>query len=287
MLSVSFTLASSFLQEHLEVLRKMPDMTWTPGIPSIFKDKSQQQLKSMLMHVAPISHNVENARYVGEAPESLDWPSLSPECVNVLKNQEMCGSCWAFSAIGAFSDRRCISKKDSSRVHYSEEFVVTCDKIDQGCNGGYLNTVWIFLQKTGTVPATCNTYKSGGGKTGVCPTACDDGSAFPTMTKSISHKNVCTGEESMKLALVEGPLTTGFTVYLDFQMYMGGIYSHKYGPNMGGHAVEFVGYGEENGVKYWTVKNSWGAHWGEKGYFRIVRGTNECGIEEQCFAAEV
>lgn len=56
---------------------------------------------------------------------------------------------------------------------------------------------------------------------------------------------------------------------------------------MGGHAVAFVGYGEENGVKYWTIRNSWGPEWGEKGYFRILRGTNECGIEEECLIVEV
>ena len=41
-----------------------------------------------------------------------------------------------------------------------------------------------------------------------------------------------------------------------------------------------VGYGSQNGVKYWKIKNSYGAKWGEKGYFRITRGTNECGIEK-------
>lgn len=81
-------------------------------------------------------------------------------------------------------------------------------------------------------------------------------------------------------ALVAGPVTTGFTVYYDFEVYQSGIYKHTWGPNMGGHAVEFVGYGTENGVKYWKVKNSWGATWGEKGYFRIARGTDECGIED-------
>lgn len=84
-------------------------------------------------------------------------------------------------------------------------------------------------------------------------------------------------------ALVSGPLTTGFTVYYDFELYTSGIYHHVLGPNMGGHAVEFVGYGTEGTTKFWKVKNSWGASWGEKGYFRIVRGTDECGIEDECY----
>ena len=49
---------------------------------------------------------------------------------------------------------------------------------------------------------------------------------------------------------------------------------------MGGHAVTFVGYGEEKGTKYWKVLNSWGEDWGEDGFFRIIRGVDECGIED-------
>ena len=114
------------------------------------------------------------------------------------------------------------------------------------------------------------------------------------------------------------------TVYSDFENYAGGIYHHVTGSMAGGHAVKFVGWGVEGGVKYWKVRatcadtrhtttrshtlyarppanhylptqhllltrdshfsqvaNSWNPYWGEKGYFRIKRGTNEGGIEDQ------
>ena len=82
-----------------------------------------------------------------------------------------------------------------------------------------------------------------------------------------------------------GPVETAFTVYTDFEDYAGGIYHHVTGSMAGGHAVKFVGWGVENGHKYWKVANSWNPYWGEKGYFRIVRGTNEGGIEDAVVGA--
>jgi len=78
-----------------------------------------------------------------------------------------------------------------------------------------------------------------------------------------------------------GPLEVAFTVYSDFENYAGGIYQHKSGGMAGGHAVKMVGWGVENGVKYWKIANSWNPYWGEKGYFRIIRGQDEGGIESQ------
>ena len=76
-----------------------------------------------------------------------------------------------------------------------------------------------------------------------------------------------------------GSVEVAFTVYSDFENYASGIYKHTGGSYLGGHAVKMVGWGTENGVDYWKIANSWNPYWGEKGFFRIVRGTNECGIE--------
>jgi len=64
-------------------------------------------------------------------------------------------------------------------------------------------------------------------------------------------------------------------------MYKSGIYGVSNLAReevVGYHAVRIVGWGEERGIKYWTLANSWGKHWGEEGYFRIVRGSNECKV---------
>merc|ERR1712072_561437 len=90
------------------------------------------------------------------------------------------------------------------------------------------------------------------------------------------------GEAGIQRAIMAGgPMEVAFTVYSDFENYAGGIYHHISGSYAGGHAVKMVGWGVESGQKYWKVANSWNPYWGEKGYFRIRRGNNEGGIENQ------
>jgi cathepsin B len=120
-----------------------------------------------------------------------------------------------------------------------------------------------------------------------CPTTCDSTATAP-------HNNFATDKYTFKgqvtswpsdVATIQNALMQGgsvevaFTVYSDFENYASGIYKHTGGSYLGGHAVKMVGWGTENGVDYWKIANSWNPYWGEKGFFRIVRGTNECGIE--------
>jgi cathepsin B len=83
----------------------------------------------------------------------------------------------------------------------------------------------------------------------------------------------------------DGPVEAAFTVYADFETYASGIYQHVSGGDEGGHAIRIVGWGTDSGVDYWTVANSWNPYWGESGFFRILRGANECGIEASVTAS--
>lgn len=76
-----------------------------------------------------------------------------------------------------------------------------------------------------------------------------------------------------------GPMEASFTVYEDFLAYKSGVYHHVTGSALGGHAVKIMGWGTENGTPYWLVANSWNEDWGDKGFFKIRRGSNDCGFE--------
>lgn len=76
-----------------------------------------------------------------------------------------------------------------------------------------------------------------------------------------------------------GPIEISVTVYEDFLTYKSGVYQHTTGKKLGGHAMRCLGYGQENGVDYWLVANSWNETWGDGGFIKIMRGVDEIGIE--------
>eukprot|EP00470_Lotharella_oceanica_P012464 CAMPEP_0170195038 /NCGR_PEP_ID=MMETSP0040_2-20121228/60605_1 /TAXON_ID=641309 /ORGANISM="Lotharella oceanica, Strain CCMP622" /LENGTH=329 /DNA_ID=CAMNT_0010444103 /DNA_START=40 /DNA_END=1029 /DNA_ORIENTATION=- len=124
-----------------------------------------------------------------------------------------------------------------------------------------------------------------------CPTTCDENAKAPYNDFSkyrytySGHAASYTSEAAIQAAIMtEGPVTAAFTVYQDFESYVSGIYQHVSGTQLGGHAVRIVGWGVDGIHKYWKVANSWNPYWGEKGYFRIHRGDNECGIESAVVA---
>jgi cathepsin B len=120
-----------------------------------------------------------------------------------------------------------------------------------------------------------------------CPKDCDAESARikSTDTYVASGSPMIVGgegaEKGIRQAIMAGgPLEAAFDVYESFEQYTGGIYQmnpETSGKLMGGHAVRIVGWGSENGTKYWKIANSWNMHWGEDGYFRILRSDSGAG----------
>merc|ERR1712127_935817 len=113
-----------------------------------------------------------------------------------------------------------------------------------------------------------------------CSEHCADSESF-SRTKA---KWACAiyGVANMQRELMtNGPIQVAFTVYSSFYSYRSGVYSPRQDDRReGGHAVKMSGWGVSRGTEYWIADNSWGSHWGFHGSFWIVRGENECGIEE-------
>lgn len=96
------------------------------------------------------------------------------------------------------------------------------------------------------------------------------------------------GEQDMMQEIYQrGPIACGIAVPAALENYTSGIFNDQTGDKNLVHDISIVGYGVENGTKYWTVRNSWGTHFGENGFFRVVRGTNNIGIESDCSWATV
>ena len=237
---------------------------------NIFRFWSTEEIKRMLGARKPQAVNtasIASTEQSDSLPENFDSREKWGACVHEVRNQGNCGSCWAFAATNQLADRFCINKKD---VILSPQYVIECDRYDDCCDGGDLDTSFRFLVETGTVEDHCLAYDKNCGRCREvnCPHfKCKEGSVFT------STDNEKTKHEMFS----NGPMEAAFDVYRDFLYYNGGVYQHKSGEYLGGHAIEILGWGKEAGLDYWLCKNSWGASWGMNGYFKIKMG--DCDID--------
>ena len=204
-------------------------------------------------------------------PDSVDWRNSG--IVTPVKNQQQCGSCWAFSAVGSMEGQH--AKKTGDLLSLSESQIVDCDKRDSGCGGGWMDNAFEYAIQNGMETESEYPYQP------------IDGPCNFTKSKVRAafshHKDVLGGENGLKEAVATiGPVSVAIDASNpDFQFYKEGVY---YNPNCSttilDHGVLVVGYGStENGTDFWTVKNSWGKSWGMDGYIRMARNrNNSCGI---------
>jgi hypothetical protein len=207
---------------------------------------------------------------ITDVPDSIDWNEKG--AVTAVKNQKGCGSCWAFSSTGALEGGLFVHS--GKLVSLSEEDLVQCDKEAQGCNGGGMSQAFDWVKTHGVCGETAYPYTSGGGVTGKCKKGCTP------VAITAGHVEVpAEDEDALKKAVSLQPVSVGIEADKSvFQLYKRGIVDSKEcGTNLD-HGVLVVGYGTDSGKDYWLVKNSWGAAWGEKGFVRLVRGKNMCGI---------
>jgi len=272
-------------QDLIDTYNSVNGATWVAGANDYFKgmtfDDARGLLGTALSHIMEHNNTLPSEYYalLSDPPAEFDARKQWPALMHPIRNQERCGSCWAFSAAETLSDRVAIASGKPSPV-LSPEDMVSCDKSDMGCSGGMLNTAWEYLKNTGIVTDKCFPYGAGGGDAPACISACVDGEPFRKQKASSASAINGVGNMQKEMA-ANGPVQVAFNVYKSFMSYKSGVYTKHIWELLpeGGHAVKAVGWGVEEGTEYWLIANSWDTTWGLDGYFKIKRGVDECGIE--------
>uniref|UniRef100_A0A8D0DP70 Dipeptidyl peptidase 1 n=1 Tax=Salvator merianae TaxID=96440 RepID=A0A8D0DP70_SALMN len=250
-------------------------------------------LKLQIPRPKPAPLTAELLKEASSLPKSWDWRNVNGvNYVSPVRNQASCGSCYAFASMGMLESRIRILTNNSQAPTLSPQQVVSCSEYSQGCDGGFPYLIGgKYVQDFGVVEEDCFPY------TGTDSPCVFKDNCYRYYSSDYYYVGGFYGgcnEALMKLELVRhGPMAVAFEVYTDFVHYSGGIYHHTglmdpFNPfELTNHAVLLVGYGADpqSGEPFWIVKNSWGTSWGEKGFFRIRRGTDECAIESIAVAS--
>lgn len=204
-------------------------------------------------------------------PASIDWRTKG--AVTPVKDQGRCGSCWSFSASGAMEGAWKIAK--GNLVSLSEQQLVDCSSLygNSDCQGGLMDDAFSYAIDEGMCEETSDPYLAKKTTCAKCTPV-----AFFSGCVDVPPNN----EAALKDAVRRGPVSVAIEADTSvFQFYHSGIItSTKCGTNLD-HGVLLVAYGSDNGVDYWTIKNSWGPTWGENGYVRVAANfasTNDPGI---------
>lgn len=307
----------------VELINKL-DVGWKAKFHPKFAIASKNDIKSMLGSLqTPATIRLPRKKAAdysnaADPPEQFDSRTQWPKCESIkeIRDQSKCGSCWAFAVVEALSDRICVSSGQTKQTRISAtDLLSCCSSCGYGCDGGYPSEAWSYFQNTGICTGDlyntkewCEPYPFppcahhlNVSKYPACPDQeyptpscskkCQTG--YPTSyaqdkIKGKSSYWVDSDEKVIRQEIMtKGPVSAAFTVYEDFMWYHSGVYRHVTGSSLGGHAIKIIGWGVENNVKYWIVVNSWNEDWGDQGIFKIVRGENHVGIEDEINAGDV
>ncbi|XP_062863954.1 cathepsin L.1 [Trichomycterus rosablanca] len=250
---------------------------------NIFADMDNQEFRHVVLNGCLHSFNQTKGhggatfhrQAVGAAvPSSVDWRAKG--YVTDVKDQQQCGSCWAFSATGALEGQ--MFKYTGKLVSLSEQQLVDCSQFfgNYGCNGGWMDAAFLYvIFNFGLDTESSYPYEARDNLCRYNPNTVG--------TTCSGYVDIDSGdEEALQEAVASiGPVSVAIDAgHQSFQLYSSGIY---YEPACSSsqldHGVLAVGYDSYYGQDYWLVKNSWGVGWGEEGYIRMARNrNNQCGI---------
>ena len=204
-----------------------------------------------------------------------------------VKDQAQCGSCWAFSATETVESAWAIAGNDIKE--FSPQQLVSCDTVDQGCNGGLPSNAFDYIKSTGGMCLDSDyPYTSGSGDSGKCTSPLPAHtmgtiSEWGYSTPKCQGFKACTEDADATIAALKqyGPISIAvdasqWSSYKGNSMVMTSA-SCSNSPRKMDHAVQLVGYNADADTPYWIVRNSWASSWGNDGFIFLAMGDNTCG----------
>jgi len=241
-----------------------------------------QEFRSHVLMTKPIianrspRTNVLPAKTVA-VPTTLDWRTLG--AVTAVKNQEQCGSCWAFSTTEAIESAWILAKKaNNESLDLAPQQIVDCDSYDDGCDGGNPPTAYEYVIDAGGLESE-NAYPYTG-EDGNCNF--QSGSVVAKISNWAYATSLYSETELQSNLVAYGPLSVCVDAAA-WQDYQSGVMSWEECAfiNVLDHCVQLTGYNTEASTNYWWVRNSWGTDWGLEGYIQLEMWRDTCGIAHE------
>jgi KDEL-tailed cysteine endopeptidase len=243
--------------------------------PNQFADLTNDEYRALYLSSRSDSRIKNEIRISNHnLPSEVDW--RLQKAVTDVKDQQSCGSCWAFSATGAVEGLLAISGK--GLLSLSEQELVDCSRgyKNLGCDGGSIDFSFDYIKDHGITLEEDYQYQAAN-------QTCQADSYQPVGRISGYVDVPENSSAQLKAAVAQQPVSVAIDAgSFAFQFYISGVLDDSECGTQLSHGVLAVGYGNEDGKDYWLVKNSWGTWWGEEGYVKIFRQDNDgpglCGI---------